>query len=143
MPDTHSEPVTLQLNGKAVKFKVENGYAKLNRKWQAGDVVELNLPMPIRRVVANDKVKADAGRVALQRGPVVFCVEWADNPDGKVRGLILPDAQPLTASFAPALLNGVETIKGRALNANKVEQDSPPSLIMPGPTAGKAKWLCG
>ncbi len=121
--DTHSEPVTLQLNGKDVKFKVENGYAKLNRKWQAGDVVELNLPMPIRRVVANDKVKADAGRVALQRGPVVFCVEWADNPDGKVRELILPDAQPLTASFAPALLNGVETIKGRVLNANKVEQD--------------------
>ena len=60
---------------------------------------------------------------ALQRGPVVFCAEWADNPDGQVRGLILPDAQPLTASFAPALLNGVETIKCRVLNANKVEQD--------------------
>ena len=68
--DTNSEPVTLQLNGKDVTFKVENGYAKLNRKWQTGDVMELNLPMPVRRVVANDKVKADAGRVALQRGPV-------------------------------------------------------------------------
>jgi len=121
--DTNSEPVTLKVNGKNVKFQVENGYAKLDRKWKAGDVVELNLPMPIRRVVANGQVKADAGRVALQRGPVVFCAEWADNPDGQVRGLILPDAQPLTASFAPALLNGVETIKGRVLNANKVEQD--------------------
>jgi DUF1680 family protein len=121
--DTNSEPVTLKVNGKRVKFQVETGYAKLDRKWQAGDVVELNLPMPIRRVVANEKVKADTGRVALQRGPVVFCAEWADHPDGQVRGLILPDAQPLTASFAPALLNGVEVIKGRALSANQVEQE--------------------
>jgi DUF1680 family protein len=121
--DTNNEPVTLKLNGKSVKFKIVDGYAKMNRKWSAGDVVELNLPMPIRRIVASDLVKADAGRVALQRGPIVFCAEWADNPDGKVRGLTLPDSQSLAASFAPNLLNGVETIKGRVLNANNLEQD--------------------
>jgi len=120
--DTNTKPVTLKLNGKAVKFEIQNGYVHLDRQWQAGDTVELNLPMPIRRVVANDKVKADIGRVALERGPVVFCAEWPDNPDGKVRNLVLPDTEKLTAEFQPHLLNGVETIKGHALNADGKEQ---------------------
>ena len=121
--DTNTEPVTLSVNGKAVKFKVENGYANLNRSWKPGDVVELNLPMPVRRVLANPNVKADIGRVALQRGPIVFCAEWPDNPNGEVLHIILPDNQPLTAQFDPQLLNGVEIIRGRALNADNLEQD--------------------
>jgi len=121
--DTNTEAATLTLNGRPVKIKVTAGYAKMDRRWAPGDVVELKLPMPIRRVVANELVVADAGRVALQRGPVVYCAEWADNPGGQVRGLVLPDAQPLTASFAPELLHGVETIHGRVRNAKQVEQD--------------------
>jgi len=65
----NTAPVTLKVDGKNVKFTIENGYAKLDRRWRPGDVVELNLPMPVRRVLANAKVKADLGRVALQRGP--------------------------------------------------------------------------
>lgn len=121
--DTNTEPVALAINGKTVKYQIENGFAKLHRSWRAGDVVELNLPMPVRRVVANPNVMADTGRVALQRGPIVFCAEWPDNPGGKVLDLTLPDTQPLTARFEPQLLNGVEVIKGRALNADKQEQD--------------------
>jgi DUF1680 family protein len=117
------EPVALAINGKAVPIRLENGYAKLRRSWKPGDVLELNLPMPVRRVVANANVNADAGRVALQRGPIVFCTEWPDNPDGKVLDLTLPDNQPLTAQFEPQLLNGVEVIKGRAINADDKEQD--------------------
>ena len=70
-------------------------------------------------MLANDNVKSDVGRVALQRGPIVFCAEWPDNPNGKVRNLILPDNQSLTATFEPSLLNGVETIEGRAFSATK------------------------
>ena len=110
---------------------MDNGYAILNRTWKNGDAIELNLPMPVRRVVANKNVKADVGRVALQRGPMVFCAEWPDNPDGKVRNLILPDNQKLTASFEPQLLNGVEVIQGTAFGVStndtgsivKTEQD--------------------
>jgi uncharacterized protein len=121
---TTNEPVTLKVNGKAVPLEVEKGYVSVNRKWEKGDVIELNLPMPIRRVVANENVKADAGRIALQRGPIVFCAEWPDNPNGKVRNLVLPDDQPLTATFEPSLLNGVETIQGRAFAVSKAADGS-------------------
>ncbi|HEV2320659.1 MAG TPA: glycoside hydrolase family 127 protein, partial [Verrucomicrobiae bacterium] len=120
--DTNTEPVTLTINGKAAKLKTRNGYAILRRLWKPGDVVDLNLPMPVRRVLANPNVKADAGRVALQRGPIVFCAEWPDNPDGKVLDLTLRDNQALTAQFDAQLLNGVEVIKGRALNADNQQQ---------------------
>jgi hypothetical protein len=117
--DAASEPVTLKVNGKSVPVKLDKGFVHLNRSWKPGDVIELDLPMPVRRVVANEKVKADVGRVALQRGPLVFCAEGPDNPDGKVRNLLLPDDQPLTAAFEPALLNGIEVITGKAFRVTK------------------------
>ena len=117
--DTNSDPVTLKVNGRSVAIKLDHGYAVVNRTWKRGDVIELHLPMPVRRVLAKENVEADAGRVALQRGPIVFCAEWPDNPKGKVRNLILPDDQPLTATFEPALLNGVETIRGRVFRVSK------------------------
>jgi hypothetical protein len=77
--------------------------------------------MPVRRVVANEQVEADRGRVALQRGPLVYCAEWPDNPDGAVRDLVLPDDNTLTAEWAPDLLNGVVVLKGRALRQTRDE----------------------
>ena len=117
--DAVKEPVTLKINGQEVPIKLNQGYLSLNRSWKSGDVIELNLPMPVRRVVANANIQADRGCVALQRGPIVYCAEWPDNPNGKVRNLLLPDDQPLTAGFEPALLNGVETINGRAFAVSK------------------------
>jgi uncharacterized protein len=121
--DEVKEPVTLKVNGKSEPVKLNKGYVALNRSWKAGDVIELNLPMPVRRVVANKNVQADVGRVALQRGPIVFCAEWPDNPGVKIRNLLLPDDQPLTAQFEPMLLNGVETITGQAFSVTKDADD--------------------
>ena len=120
-----TDPVTLKVNGASVPIELKQGYAILNRTWNSGDVIELNLPMPIRRVVADENLKDDVGRVALQRGPVVFCAEWPDNPNGKVRDLILPDDQALTADFDPTLLNGVQTIKGQAFSVSPGADGSP------------------
>jgi hypothetical protein len=94
----------------------------LTRKWKDGDTIELNLPMPIRRVAANDAVQADRGRIALQRGPIVYCVESPDNPAGHVRSLMVPDDAPLAASFEPALLNGVEVLRGSAFLVTRDDQ---------------------
>ncbi len=109
------EHPTLKVNGKPVDIKLDKGYASLSRRWQAGDVVELTLPMPVRRVVAHEKVEADRDRVALQRGPIVYAAEWSDNPSGRVRNIVLPDASVLASEFRRDLLNGVQVIKGRAV----------------------------
>ena len=113
--DKNTEPVTLKVNGRPVQVTLNEGYVALRRTWKSGDVIELNLPMPVRRVVADPRVKADIDRVALQRGPMVFCAEWPDNPNGKVRNLILPAHQTFTTAFEPGLLNGVETITGKSV----------------------------
>ncbi len=119
------EPVVLKVNGKAVPLKIDKGYVSLNRRWSRGDRIELTMPMPVRRVVTNEQVAADRGRVALQRGPIVYCAEWPDNPDRRVRNLMLPDTAKLTPSFKPELLNGVVVIKGRAL-AHGQDDDGKP-----------------
>jgi hypothetical protein len=112
--DKVSEPAVVKVNGKAVPMQLTKGYVMLDRTWKAGDTIELNLPMPVRRVVANTEVAADKGRVAIQRGPLVYTAEWVDNPNGKVRNLMLPDTAKLTAAYDPKLLKGVTVITGRA-----------------------------
>jgi DUF1680 family protein len=129
--DKVEETVTLKVNGAPLPIHLDKGYATVSRKWKRGDVIELNLPMPVRRILAHELVQANVGRVALQRGPIVYAAEWPDNPGGRVRNLVLPDAARLTAEFRPDLLNGVEVIKGRAIalaydeqgRVNKKEQD--------------------
>lgn len=107
-------PFTLTVNGKAVRFEMIDGYAMIKREWQKGDVIRLGLPMPIRQVVANDKVVADNGKVALQRGPLVYCAEWPDYPEGHVLNLVVSPTAALQASYRPDLLDGITLITGNA-----------------------------
>lgn len=109
-----SAPYVIKLNGKAVAAKLDKGYATFDRKWKKGDTVEMDLPMPVRRVVAHDQVVDDRGRIAVERGPIVYCAEWPDNTGFKVRNLYLPDSTPLTASYRSDLLGGVVTLAGKA-----------------------------
>jgi DUF1680 family protein len=114
--DQTAEPVVLKVNGKPVSVRPEKGYVRLARDWKKGDAIELNLPMPVRRVAANEQVAADRGRVAIERGPIVYCAEWPDNPGGKVRNLVLPENAKLTAEFKPDLLNGVTVVRSSAIS---------------------------
>lgn len=114
--DEAREVITLTVNGAVVPLEVQAGYASLRRTWQAGDTVELHLPMPVRRVVAHQQVEADHGRMALERGPLVYCFEWPDNPEGKVRNVLVPESAPITTEAQPDLLGGIVVLKtsGRA-----------------------------
>jgi DUF1680 family protein len=112
--ERRNDPVTIAVNGTRVSPALDRGYLTLDRTWKPGDVVTLDLPMPVRRVTADPRVAADRDRVALQRGPLVFAAEWPDNPDGKVRNLVLPAGAPLSTSFEPGLLGGIQVITGRA-----------------------------
>jgi len=102
--------VEIKINGQPAEYTMQNGYAVLNKTWKKGDVVEVNLPMEVRRVVANENVKDDIGKVALQRGPVIYCAEWVDN-NGKAANIIIPNNAMFTTEFKSDLLNGVEVIK--------------------------------
>jgi len=112
--DPSNEKVTLAVNGKQVPISLDKGYVRLNRSWKRGDVIDLQLPMPVRRVIANDKVTDDLGKVALQRGPLVYCLEWPEAKGGHVVNLLLPDGAFLTAEPRPDLLGGVVVLRGQA-----------------------------
>ncbi|MCC6126365.1 MAG: glycoside hydrolase family 127 protein [Pirellulales bacterium] len=114
---------TLKVNDAVEEIKMVNGYAVLDRAWKAGDAVELTLPMPVRRVICNEKVAENRGKTALQRGPLVYCIEHPDVPDGKVLNLLLPDDSPLATSFRADLLGGVEVIAGKAMSLKYAMKD--------------------
>jgi DUF1680 family protein len=111
--DAGSEKPVLKVNGKTAAMVLDKGFARITRNWKKGDVVELVLPMPARRVIAAEAVKDDAGKAALVRGPLVYCAEWPDN-GGRVLNLILADDRPLSVEFRPDLLNGVAVITSKA-----------------------------
>ena len=108
---------TLKVDGKPVPSQTERGYARIHRAWRAGDTVELSMAMPVERVKAHPRVEADIGRVALMRGPVVYCLESADN-GGQVRNLVLPAGAELSAEFRKDLLGGVVAVTGSALSVD-------------------------
>ena len=110
------EGASVTVNGKAVSLDaVANGYLTINRTWQAGDVIALTLPMPPVRLYAHPGVIMDAGRIALKRGPLVYCVEEIDNPGGRVQRLKLPRNAELKAETRADLFDGVVTLKAKAL----------------------------
>jgi DUF1680 family protein len=113
---------TMKLNGEVIDVPgiVEKGYVRLEREWRDGDVVRLDLPMPIERLYAHPNVRADAGRVALQRGPLIYCLEACDHtaPPGHI---VLPASSALTHRFIPDLLGGVTAINAEALASDTAE----------------------
>jgi len=111
-----ADAVKISINGKAVKYEVKDGYAVLARTWKNTDQVQIELPMEVRKVVASQNLKDDIGKVALQRGPLVYCAEWADNK-GKVSNLAIAPKANFKPEFRKYLLNGVTVLNGSGLIA--------------------------
>lgn len=105
------QPITLRVNGVGTDVSIRNGLAVIERTWRQGDRVELDLPMAVHRIVAHEKVAENAGRAALERGPIVYCVEAADNGGVDIASLTLPDAAMITAEHRPDLLGGVTVLR--------------------------------
>lgn len=108
---------TVNVNGKPATYTMSKGYAVIDREWKKGDVVNVSLPMEIKRIVSRPEVKQDEDRVAIQRGPLVYCVEGADN-GGQAWNVILPDNATFETAFNKDLLEGVQTIKFSAPTLN-------------------------
>ncbi len=104
---------SVSVNGQAL-YPENRDYITLNRSWKKGDVIELNFPMDVRRIVANDNAEDDHGKVALERGPIVFCLEGNDQADGKVFNKYILNTSDIQAHFEQNLLNGVVVLEGNA-----------------------------
>jgi len=106
--------IRLTVNGQAQPVDTQNGFARIRRTWQAGDRVELDLPMPVQRVHCDERVAANRGRVAVQRGPIVYSFEDVDQVKS-VRNAVLPPEAELEALWRGELLGGVMTVKAGGL----------------------------
>jgi len=104
------ENITLKVNSETLELEMNKGFARIRRRWKKRDVIELALPMPVQMVIANEKVKDDLGKVALQRGPLVYCFEEADNKGG-VLNRHLPIDLEFEVEFKPDLLGGINILK--------------------------------
>ena len=106
----------LEVNGKMVDVKkmTQKGYVQITREWRSGDQVRLELSMPVERVVAHPSVRMANGKVALQRGPVVYCLEEVDNKVTPLSRIALPRTARLNAMYKKDLLGGVVVITGEA-----------------------------
>ena len=111
--DASAAAPSLKVNGRAADIDLKKGYALIRRAWSKGDTIELDLPMPVRRVIAHPSVQADAGRAALQRGPLVYCAEGIDN-GGTAISLVIPEKAAFAPEFHADLLKGVVVLKGKA-----------------------------
>ncbi|MEO9297281.1 glycoside hydrolase family 127 protein [Devosia alba] len=104
----------VQVNGEeADAAAAKRGYLTIHRTWQASDRVTLDLPMPPTRLYAHPGVIMDAGRVALKRGPLVYCLEEFDNPGGRVQRIKLPRSAELLAEPRADLFGGIVTLTAR------------------------------
>lgn len=111
--DASPEPTapTIRLNGGIIRAPVDGGFARITRRWAAGDLVEVDLPMRVRRVLADDRVEEDRGKAAIMRGPVVFAIEGVDN-GGSALDVVLPIDAPLAADIDPTLFDGMPVVTG-------------------------------
>ena len=108
--DNAKSGFTVKVNGVEVEKKMDNGYLCIDRTWKKGDKVDIEFDMEPRIVKANPLVEADRGRIAVERGPLVYCAEWPDN-DFRMQSLLLPENPELRVEKKPELLNGIDMIK--------------------------------
>lgn len=111
--NTSKESLSIKINGSPLEIVSEKGYILIKRVWKPGDVIEYEMPMPVRRVIAHENVEDDIGRVALERGPLVYCIEQADNDVENLNNININDTAELQSEFKPNLLNGISIITGK------------------------------
>lgn len=131
--DDQPSDIRIKVNGKEVDYTIDKGFALIERPWQPGDRIELNLPMPVRLVVAHPAVKEDSGKVALQRGPLVYCLEWPDQQKHSETGT---GASEKNSVATPVDLSLLKIDTTAAISVKPFDGLLPGTLVL----EGKAYW---
>jgi DUF1680 family protein len=116
--ESNPDAVGFKVNHKAASLKIDHGYATVEGTWNNGDTIELDLPMTVHRVAADHRVRADEGRIALQRGPLVYCFEGIDNA-GTAASIELPADIALEAEFRSEMLGGIEVVRAASKKTDR------------------------
>ena len=119
----------VSVNGQRVEGELENGYLAINRNWKKGDVIRIHFDMPVRTVVANPRVSDDRGRIAVERGPLVYCAEWADNEGINPHHLLLA-RQP---KFVVEASYGIQNTEGdgKTFNVTAITAQAQEASVSP------------
>lgn len=117
--DPSLKKIPLLLNGKPYPYKIEKGYAVINRTWKKGDKVTIELPMKAEKILANEQVTDDKFRFALERGPLMYCIEGPDNLDSSVQNIVVDQHAAVSEVFKPALLNGVTVLEMKGASTKR------------------------
>jgi hypothetical protein len=117
--DRNDDTTHISINGKDYPAKITDGYAVISRKWAPGDVISIDFPMPVREVLADERIKEDNDKIAFQRGPLIFCAEWPENGNGNVLNFIIDKKAAVTTEFVPTLLGGTQIIRTSGFQTKK------------------------
>ncbi|PKP35711.1 MAG: six-hairpin glycosidase [Bacteroidetes bacterium HGW-Bacteroidetes-17] len=107
------EEIKILVNGEPYQFSIESGYALIDKDWKTGDHIRLNIPMPVQKILANEKVAEDKEKMAFSRGPIVYCAEGIDNGE-RARNLMIDPDLKFTSVHQTELLNGITTLESKA-----------------------------
>lgn len=118
--DQTPKPITISLNGKKLSaYKTDKGYAVITRTWTKGDKLQIDFPMDVEKVLANEKVEDDRGRFAFQKGPLVYCIEGPDNYDKLVQNIVVSEKAEVKETFNEDLLNGVLVLSTKGTSTRR------------------------
>jgi DUF1680 family protein len=107
--DTADNRISITVNGKPVSYKTEMGYAVIEKKWKNGDVIDFEMPMKVRKITSHPLLKQTEHRVALQYGPMIYCVEGTDNR-GTAFDFIVPENTAFKVQYNEGMLGGINQI---------------------------------
>lgn len=130
--DKASAGYSVRVNGKKVRAQVQEGYFPVSRAWQQGDKVELDLDMPVRYSVADERVKADSNRVCITRGPILYCAEGPDNQHDATTYILPETGQKGTlGAFSEGVMKGIPHITLNAAAVDGDEVSEAPVVLIP------------
>jgi len=122
--DQTSKKMVILLNGKPTKYRMEKGFAIIQRNWKKGDHLSLNFDMAVKKVISNEKVKANKNRFAMEMGPIVYCLEGPDNVENMVMNILVDKNVTVSQEFKPELLNGIMVLKMQGKSYKEVENNT-------------------
>src|SRR5262249_42506208 len=122
----------IAVNGTTVSASPDAlGYVSLQRTWHSGDVIEVEFPMEVRQVVADSRVREDKGRLAVERGPIVYCAEWPDTTGGHAIDVLVDSSIAMAPSSDESLFGGATVIKTQSRRVSSAATAAQPLTLIP------------